>query len=157
MNNLPLAERAIAALARYERAAADLGSIKKGIVAELEKCPITVEAYQGNDIHGGFINISEADQKRLWDGSRVRHHLHQVLQLTTEDGGPYDRERKLRDDEIRTELEGYSEDESEPYKCEHCLAAWQLIERRKIARQEFGHAKRMVRALGKSAIKEQQS
>lgn len=155
MNKHPLGERAIAAIARYERAAAELGQIKKGIVAELGKCPITIEAYQGSSIDGFYKQISQADHDRLWDGSRVRHHLHEVLQVTNHDGGDYDRERKLRDDEIRAELEGYSDDESEPYKCEHCLAAWLLIERRKLVRQEFGHAKRLVRSLGKQAIKDQ--
>lgn len=152
MNKPPLAERAVAALARYERAAAELDQIKKGIVAELEKCPVTIEAYESSN---GFLSSSsDADQKRLWDGSRVRHHLHEVLQVTTDDGGEWDRERKLRDDEIRDELQGYSDDESEPYKCKHCLAAWLLIERRKLVRQEFGQAKRTVRALGKQAIKD---
>ena len=153
MNKPPLGERAVAALIRYESAAAELSRIKKAIVTTLEQCPVTIEAYQGNDIHGGFINISEADHKRLWDGSRVRHHLHEVLQVSTHDGGEYDHERKLRDDEIRAELEGYGDHVADAYQCEHCLAAWLLIERRKLVRQEFGYAKRLVRALGKLAIK----
>lgn len=153
MKKLPLGERAIAAIIRYESAAAELTKIKKGIVAELESCPITIEAYQGNGIHGGFVEISKADEKRLWDGSRVRHHLHEVLQVTTDDGGDYDRERKLRDDEIRAELEGYGDHVADAYKCEHCLAAWMLIERRKVIRKEFGTAKRVLRQLGKSALK----
>lgn len=155
MTKPPLAERAVAALIRYETAAADLASIKKGIVAELEKCPITIEAYGDQSIERYFSNKTHADHERLWDGSRVRHHLHQVLQYRTNDGGDYDRERGLRDDEIRAELEGEGYHEVDDYKCEHCLAAWMLIERRKLARQEFGQAKRLVRALGKLAIKDQ--
>ncbi|WP_110995417.1 hypothetical protein [Pseudomonas sichuanensis] len=153
MTKPPLAERAVAALIRYETAAADLASIKKGIVAELEKCPITIDAYHGNIVGGIHRPRSQADTDRLWDGSRVRHHLHQVLQITSNDGGDYDRDRGLRDDEIRAELEGLGEEPDEAFKCEHCLAAWMLIERRKLARQEFGQAKRLVRALGKQAIK----
>ncbi len=146
----PLAVRALEALARYERAAGELGAIKKGIVANLEKCPITVEAYQGQGINGEYRQQSQKDYDRLWDGSRVRHHLHQSLQMYTCDD--YDREVKLQDYEIRYELEGDGEDES--LKCEHCLAAWALIERRKEVRREFGRAKCAVRALGKIVIKE---
>ena len=153
MKKPPLAERAVAAIARYERAAGELGAIKKGIVAELEKCPITIEAYQGNSINGVHHQQSQADIDRLWDGSRVRHHLHQVLKMKTTDGGEWDRERSLHDYEVKDELRGLSFEDGDPYKCEHCLAAWLLIERRKLVRQELGHAKRLVRALGKLAIK----
>lgn len=152
MKKPPLAERALAAIARYERAAGELGAIKKGIVAELEKCPITIEAYQGNSIDGVYRQQSQADIDRLWDGSRVRHHLHQVLKMRTTDGGDYDIERGLHDYEVKDELRGLSFEAGDPYKCEHCLAAWMLIERRKLVRQEFGRAKRLVRALGKLAI-----
>lgn len=152
MKKPPLAERAVAALARYERAAGELGAIKKGIVANLEKCPITIEAYQGSSIHGEYQHQSQEDHDRLWDGSRVRHHLHQVLKMKTTDGGDWDRERGLHDYEVKDELRGLSFEHGDPYKCEHCLAAWLLIERRKLVRQELGHAKRLVRALGKLAI-----
>lgn len=153
MKNLPLGERVIAALARHERAAGELGRIKKGIVAELEKCPITIEAYQNSDLNCDFLNVSEEDHKRLWDGSRVRHHLHLVLQSTTENDREYGPDRKLYDYEIRAWLEGYSDEDEQPYQCLHCLAAWLLIERRKEVRHELGIAKRSLRALGKSALK----
>lgn len=146
-------ERVIAALVRHEQAAGELSRIKKGIVKELEKCPITIEAYGNSDLNCDFLNVSEEDHKRLWDGSRVRHHLHKVLNSVSHDGGEYDRERKLYDYEIRAWLEGYSEEEDQPYACPHCLAAWALIERRKEVRKEFGIAKRAIRGLGKTAIK----
>lgn len=148
------ADRVIEALARHERAAGELGKIKKGIVAELEKCPITLEAYKKCSI-GYFSDghTSQEDYDRLWEGSRVRHHLHQVLQATSHDGGEYDRERKLDGHEIRALLEGYGEEEDQPYACEHCLSAWALIERRKEVRQELGRARRSIRALGKTAMK----
>ncbi|TXG96518.1 MAG: hypothetical protein E6R08_09295 [Nevskiaceae bacterium] len=140
MKKPPLAERAVAAIARYERAAADLAAIKKGIVAELAKCPITIEAWE---VNGGYDL-----HPTLWDNGRENHHLHRALNMESYDS--WDHPRKLYDYEIRYELEGDGEDET--LKCEHCLAAWALIERRKLARQEFGQAKRMVRALGKQAI-----
>lgn len=145
--------RVIAALARHERAAGELGLIKKGIVKELEKCPITIEAYQNSDLNCDFLNVSEEDHNRLWDGSRVRHHLHEVLGITTNEGGDYDRDRKLREDEIRAELQGMGDDDDQPHACPHCLAAWLLIERRKDVRQELGRARRSLRQLGKSAMK----
>ncbi|MEG0064722.1 MAG: hypothetical protein RR740_08985 [Pseudomonas sp.] len=147
------AERVIAALARHERAAAELGQIKKGIGAELEKCQITIEAYKKCSV-GNFSDgyTSQEDYNRLWEESRVRHHLHQVLQLTWNDGGEHDRERKLDAWEIRSELSGDGED-PDLYQCPHCLAAWALIERRKEVRSEFGIAKRALRALGKTALK----
>ncbi len=147
-----LGSRVIAALARHERAAGELGRIKKGIVTELEKCPITIEAYQNSDLNCDFLNVSEEDHKRLWDGSRVRHHLHLALQVTTDDR-EYGPDRKLDDYEIRAELEGMGYDDDQPHACPHCLAAWMLIERRKVVRKEFGTAKRVLRALGKSALK----
>lgn len=149
------ADRVIEALARHERAAGELGKIKKGIVSDLEKCPITIEAYGASSIDspGLSSSVSQEDFDRLWDGSRVRHHLHNVLNSVSHDGGEYDRERKLYDYEIRAWLEGYSEEDDQPYACPHCLAAWALIERRKEVRKEFGIAKRAIRALGKSAMK----
>lgn len=148
------AERVISALARHERAAAELGQIKKGIVTELEKCPITIEAYKKCSV-GTFSDgyTSQEDYERLWEGSRVRHHLHQVLQATTENDREFGPDRKLHDYEIRAELEGLGFDDDQPHQCPHCLAAWLLIERRKQVRQEFGIAKRAIRALGKTALK----
>lgn len=143
MKKPPLAERAVAAITRYERAAADLTRIKRAIVAELDKCPITIEAMSDSG-----MEHFDRGHSMLWDGTRPNTHLHRALQMYTCDD--YDREVKLQDYEIRYELEGDGEDET--LKCEHCLAAWALIERRKLARQEFGQAKRLVRALGKQAI-----
>lgn len=148
-----LESRAIAVIARYERAAGELGRIKKGIVAELEKCPITIEAYGNQNLNCDFRNGSQADHDRLWDGSRVRHHLHEALQVTTESDFEYGSDRKLNGDEIRAELEGMGYDDDQPHACPHCLAAWLMIERRKEVRREFGIAKRTLRALGKSALK----
>ncbi|KRP72731.1 hypothetical protein [Pseudomonas lactis] len=140
MNKPPLGERAVAALIRYESAAAELTRIKKAIVTTLEKCPITIEAYKTFD-----------DKSPLWDNSRVNHHLHQALTATVSD---YCSERRLDQEEITDQLTGW-DDESEG-ACPHCLAAWGLILARKDARQEFGNAKRLVRAIGKLAIKASQ-
>lgn len=136
MKTLSLGERAVAAIARYERAAGELTRIKKGIVAELDKCPITIEAYKTFD-----------DKPPLWDKGRVNHHLHQAITTTAWDG------TRLDEEEITDELTG-SYDNTD-WACPHCLAAWSLLLSRRKARQEFGHAKRAVRALGKIALEEQ--
>ncbi len=137
MKNPPLGERAIAALIRYESAAAELTRIKKAIVTTLEQCPITIEACKVYD-----------DKSPLWDKSRVNHHLHQALTATVSD---YCSERRLDQEEITDQLTGWDEDSEGA--CPHCLAAWNLILSRREARREFGNAKRLVRALGKTAIK----
>ena len=134
MNKPPLGERAVAALIRYESAAAELTRIKKAIVTTLELCPITIEAYKEFD-----------DKSPLWDKSRVNHHLHKALTSRGSDGYGLDQ------DEITDQLTGW-DDESED-ACPHCLAAWGLILSRKDARREFGNAKRHVRALGKQPLK----
>jgi hypothetical protein len=38
-------------------------------------------------------------------------------------------------------------------RCEHCYAAWRLIQDRKEVRQQLGRVKRSLRQLGKSALK----
>ena len=144
MNKPPLAERAIAALVRYESAAAELGRIKKGIVAELEKCPITIEAYSAEG-----LKAYEGGASVLFDNGRPNTHLHRALTATTSD---YCSVRRLDEEEISNQLAGWDVDD--PEACPHCLAAWNLILSRKDARAEFGNAKRLVRALGKRAIKE---
>lgn len=142
MKKPPLAERAVAAITRYERAAADLTRIKRAIVAELDKCPITIEAMSDSG-----MEHFDRGHSMLWDGTRPNTHLHRAMTATVAD---YCSERRLDQEEISTQLAGWDEDD--PDACPHCLAAWNLILSRKDARAEFGTAKRLVRALGKLAI-----
>lgn len=140
-----LGDRAIAALVRHELAAAELTRIKKAIVAELEKCPITMVAYE---------SYGKPDHDKLFDGTRVRHHLHEALTATVSDysdSGAYRPERRLDAEEITDQLTGWDEDSEGA--CPHCLAAWRLIQDRSKARAEAGIAKRLIRALGKVALK----
>jgi len=81
MKNPTMGERAIAVITRYERAAAQLTAIKKGIVSTLGKCPINIEAYK-----------TFGDKSPLWDNGRFNHHLHQALTATVSD---YCSERRL--------------------------------------------------------------
>ncbi|MDH0042415.1 hypothetical protein [Pseudomonas juntendi] len=142
MKKPPLAERAVAAVARYERAAAELTNIKRAIVAELDKCPITIEAFSDSGMES-----FDRGHSLLWDGTRPNTHLHRALTNTVSD---YCSERRLDQEEISDQLTGWDDDD--PDACPHCLAAWNLILSRKAARAEFGQAKRLIRALGKLAI-----
>lgn len=142
MKKPPLAERAVAAVARYERAAAELTNIKRAIVAALDKCPITIEAFSDS----GMESFNRG-HSLLWDGTRPNTHLHRALTNTVSD---YCSERRLDQEEISDQLTGW--DDGDPDACPHCLAAWNLILSRKAARAELGQAKRQVRALGKLAI-----
>ncbi|MFV3290155.1 hypothetical protein ACNFBR_15590 [Pseudomonas sp. NY11955] len=143
MKKPPLAERAVAAVARYERAAAELTNIKRAIVAALDKCPITIEAFSDSGMES-----FDRGHSLLWDGTRPNTHLHRALTNTVSD---YCSERRLDQEEISDQLTGWDDDD--PDACPHCLAAWNLILSRKAARAELGQAKRLVRALGKLAIK----
>lgn len=143
MKKPPLAERAVAAVARYERAAAELTNIKRAIVAALDKCPITIEAFSDSGMES-----FDRGHSLLWDGTRPNTHLHRALTNTVSD---YCSERRLDQEEISDQLTGWDDDD--PDACPHCLAAWNLILSRKAARAEFGQAKRLIRALGKLAIK----
>jgi len=142
MKKPPLAERAVAAVARYERAAAELTNIKRAIVAALDKCPITIEAFSDSGMES-----FDRGHSLLWDGTRPNTHLHRALTNTVSD---YCSERRLDQEEISDQLTGWDDDD--PDACPHCLAAWNLILSRKAARAEFGQAKRLIRALGKLAI-----
>ncbi|MFZ4823664.1 hypothetical protein CQW32_17405 [Pseudomonas putida] len=143
MKKPPLAERAVAAVARYERAAAELTNIKRAIVAALDKCPITIEAFSDSGMES-----FDRGHSLLWDGTRPNTHLHRALTNTVSD---YCSERRLDQEEISDQLAGWDEDDQDA--CPHCLEAWNLILSRKAARAELGQAKRQVRALGKLAIK----
>lgn len=148
MSKPDFATRVITALARHERAAGEIGVIKKAISDALEKCPITIQANEQSSIFSSQSYPQE--ESKLWDGTRVMHHLHNVLQLTIDTGSGYGGERKLDADEIREELSGFSDDVN---ACPHCLAAWDLIIKRKEVRHELGNAKRALRNLGKTAMK----
>ena len=146
------AARVITALARHERAAGELGAIKKAIGAELEKCPITIRAM--SNVTGFNDPVLFREIEKLWDGSRVMHHLHNVLAITIDNDNGYHGQRKLDADEIREELTGDPEWPNESsYACPHCLAAWDLIIKRKEVRHELGNAKRALRQLGKTAMR----
>lgn len=155
MTKPDFATRVIAALARHERAAGEIGVIKKAISNALDKCPITIRAVGETSIFGDRLDSAEV--AALWDGSRVKHHLHQALQTKIDNGTGWGGERNLDADEIREELSGYNDDPEYPNEaslaCPHCLAAWDLIIQRKEVRHELGNAKRALRNLGKTAMK----
>jgi len=121
--------------AEYERSAQLVSDLTKKIGAALQACPITGLAHE-SDFPG-------PDTQKLWDGDKVKHHLWQAYHETT-DADCYHWERRLN--------LGEQEEYLREADCEHCLAAWRLIEDRKAARKAFGAAKRSVRAIGRVAL-----
>lgn len=130
---------ALAAVIRYEVAAASVSGFAKLIGAALEECSVSKEMA----VHGESGNTRAWD--RLMDGKYVNTHLHQAFTMDFSPGHEYG-DSLMRD----AELEAWLEDEG----CEHCLRAYRLIQERRAARKEFGIAKRAIRAIGKRAIKQ---
>lgn len=135
---IPFETRVITALANHERLLQQVGQMKKQIGAHLAECPVmkTVNNPDTNQrVFDGLI-----DQKGL-----VKTHLWDAFNETIE--GDYGSPNLLDRDEQQDFLV------DEETGCEHCYAAWQVIQARRDVRQELGNARRSLRMLGKSALK----
>jgi hypothetical protein len=137
----PLPRRAISAALSYDRAATELAATTRAIGNALDRCPITQasdHAYQ-TDRHAEFFD----------DRDRVKHHLHTALQ-TVPLRPDFGVRRHIGScdpigDFLRDAATG----------CPHCAEAWRLIQARKVIRQQFGAAKRSIRAVAKAAARQQ--
>lgn len=127
----------VAAIVRFERAAAGVSAIQKEIGAALSRCSVEAEIERAT-AEGRF-----RDAESLVDGTRTKTHLYHAL-LDREPCDSGYGERRLESHEIEERLE---------YECPACLEAWRLIERRRAARMELGIAKRALRSIGKAAIR----
>lgn len=125
----------MAAVVRYEVAAARVSRLSKEIGEAIAKCSISIELEQSQD---------EETHRRLVDGIRTRTHLYNAFHETTPCDSGWG-SRRLDSDEI----EEYLREEA---NCSSCLAAYQLIEQRRAARKEFGIAKRAIRTIGRTAL-----
>lgn len=135
---IPFETRVITALANHERVLQQVGQMKKQIGAHLAECPVMKKA---ND-----WNISAQDSKDLYDEKMlVKTHLWGAFNETVEGdyGNPVLMDRDEQQDYLAQDDTG----------CEHCYAAWQVIQDRRDVRQELGRARRALRMLGKSALK----
>jgi hypothetical protein len=127
-------DKYIQALARHERAQQEVKRLKKAIGGSLDLCPIEKS-----------VGMMSGDWEDMIDaGGRIKNHLWHAMREATDDG---DYPRLL----TKGEIDGYLADAETG--CPHCLEAWRLIQQRKVARQELGAAKRVLRALGRAAVK----
>ncbi|WP_406833795.1 hypothetical protein [Pseudomonas asiatica] len=132
--------RVIASLANHERLLQQNATMKKQVSKHLNDCPIQKRALDWD--------TPECERYELQDGKgRIKTHLWQAFNRQVAGAwGPI----LMDPDEQENYLTDPWNDES---RCEHCHAAWKLIQARKEVRQELGKAKRSIRMLGKSALK----
>jgi len=135
------ADRVIEALAEHERLLQQVGLMKKQIGEHLKNCPVMLQSavWSSNAEYNQFY-----DEKGL-----VKTHLwHAFNDLIDSDSG-YGQCRMEYDDQENYLTDPWNDDT----RCDHCYAAWRVIQDRKDVRQKLGSARRAIRALGKSAMK----
>ena len=125
-------DRIIAAIVRHERAQQEIKSIKASIAESIAKCPISIEA--------------EKDSRLFDEKYRTKTHLWEALNEVVEIDA-WGCTRRLNSDEIDEYLHCS--------ECKHCMHAWELIIKRKSARQELGSAKRAIRNIGRALLKDE--
>ena len=135
---IPFETRVITALANHERLLQQIGQMKKQIGAHLAECPVMKKVNHPDTIGDDYYAL--IDQKGL-----VKTHLWDAFNETVE--GDYGSPQLLDRDEQQDFLA------DEDTGCEHCYAAWRVIQERRDVRQELGCARRSLRMLGKSALK----
>lgn len=135
-----LESKVVAALANHERLLQQVGQMKTQITENLLKCPVMISA---NTMEYGTEEWNKLyDQKGL-----IKTHLWGAFNELIE--GSWGMVRMDRDDQ-----ENYLTDPwCDETRCEHCYAAWKVIQDRKDVRQKLGSARRAIRQLGKSAMK----
>lgn len=137
------AEKALAAVIRYEESAARVADITKQIGEAINRCSVAVE----------FDKAAQSwpfDDRKYMENGKLKTHLYLAFNEETMDDSGYGG-RSLRDGEIEVYL---TEEET---GCPHCAEAWRLINLRKEARRQFGRAKLAIRGLGKAAIAERET
>jgi hypothetical protein len=130
----------IAALANHERLLQQVGLMKKQISESLNKCPIMIKAIDWD--------TPESERHELHDSKGlIKIHLWGAFNELTQ--GSYGMIRLDSDDQ-----ENYLTDPwNDETRCDHCYAAWRVIQDRKEVRQALGRARRAIRQLGKTAIR----
>lgn len=130
----------IVALANHERLLQQVGAMKKQISESLNKCPIMIKAIDWD--------TPESERQQLYDSKGlIKTHLWGAFNELIE--GSWSPVRMEHDDQ-----ENYLTDPwCDETRCEHCYAAWRVIQDRKEVRQALGKARRAIRQLGKTAIR----
>ena len=137
---VPFESRVITALANHERLLQQIGQMKKQITAHLSECPVMKKVNSLDIPLNEYYGLM--DQKGL-----VKTHLWEALNETVE--SDYGNQVSMNSDDQEIHLT------EEDTGCEHCYAAWRVIQDRREVRQELGSARRALRMLGKSALKVQ--
>lgn len=137
---IPFEARVIAALANHERLLQQVGLMKKQIGEHINACPIMKKAMDWD--------TPESERAELQDSKgMIKTHLWGAFNELID--GSYGMVRMEVDDQ-----ENYLTDPwCDETRCDHCYAAWKVIQARKEVRQHLGRARRSLRQLGKSALK----
>lgn len=132
-----MSNKALNAIIRHELAAQEVAGLTRRIGVKLGHCPIS--------------NMPADNDSMIDEKGRLKTHLwHAFSHREISDCGPW--EVGLGEDGIADALSSGSE-----YACRHCKRAYQLILRRKTARQQLGNAKRAIRTMGRAALSAQGS
>lgn len=126
------------AIVRHELAMRPVSSLTRRIGVKLNHCPLSREVLKGEAFGG--TDAEGRTKTHLW-------HAFNHRDLSSCGHGMVG----LHQDEIEDALSHGS-----AYACRHCRRAFQLILKRKRARQELGAARRAIRAIGRSALEREE-
>lgn len=127
----------VSALARHERAIQGVAAATSSIGKALKQCPIQIELDRAREQLWTREVYAAIDSLRDEKG-RTKTHLCGALSGDGQD--------RMDTGEV---IEYLADEET---GCPHCAQAWELILKRKKARQEVGVAKRLIRYYGKQAM-----
>lgn len=130
-----MSSKALSAIIRHERAAQEVAGLTRRIGVKLGHCPIS--------------RMPADNEWMLDEKGRLKTHLWQAFRHREPSSCGWG-EAGLCEDGIADALSSGSE-----YACRHCKRAYQLIMRRKDARQELGNARRAIRTMGRAALSTQ--
>ena len=130
-----MSSKALDAIMRHERAAQEVAGLTRRIGVKLGHCSIS--------------KMPADDETLIDEKGRLKTHLWHAF-ATREPSSCGWGEVGLDDEGIADALSSGSE-----FACRHCKRAWQLILRRKVARQELGNARRAIRTMGRAALSAQ--
>jgi len=130
-----MSSKALSAIIRHERAAQEVAGLTHRIGVKLGHCPIS--------------RMPADDESKIDDKGRIKTHLWHAFRHREPSSCGWG-EAGLCEDGIADALSSGSE-----YACRHCKRAYQLILRRKDARQELGNARRAIRTMGRAALSTQ--
>lgn len=125
---MEIEKKIISALAGHERAAQAVESLTSRISGEIALCHVSVTV-RDSDPNADIDNLFD-------DHGRLKTHLWHALN-TMIDGHP--------------PCEVAVADSLEESGCQHCTAAWELIQQRQQARKHLGVQRRLIRHYGKKA------